>query len=97
MAMVCMLTAGSGDTYRIERIYLDRDEADRFAQNYNGIAPNEPVHVESGRAALRRGSTAARTWRAEWWARVPVSKRRRVRLRRTREVSASTTSKFAKE
>ena len=46
MATVYVVTAGSGDTYRIERVYLDRDEADRFAQDYNGIAPVEPVQVE---------------------------------------------------
>jgi hypothetical protein len=40
---VYVVTAGSGDTYRIERVYLDRDEADRFAQGYNGIAYVEPV------------------------------------------------------
>ena len=39
MAMVYVVTAGSGDTYRIERIYLDGDEAYGFAQAYNGIAP----------------------------------------------------------
>ena len=29
MATVYVVTAGSGDTYRIERVYLDRDQADR--------------------------------------------------------------------
>ena len=43
MTAVYVVTAGSGDTYRIERVYLDRDEADRFAQDYNGIAFVEPV------------------------------------------------------
>ncbi len=42
MATVYVVTAGSGDTYHIERIYLDRDQADQFAQDYNGMAPNEP-------------------------------------------------------
>lgn len=27
MATVYVVTAGSGDTYRIERVYLDRDQA----------------------------------------------------------------------
>ena len=46
MATVYVVTAGSGDTYHIERIYLDGDEAYGFAQAYNGIAPVEPVQVE---------------------------------------------------
>ena len=46
MTTVYAVTAGSGDTYRIERIYLDGDEAYGFAQAYNGIAPVEPVQVE---------------------------------------------------
>ena len=45
MTAVYVLTAGSGDTYRIERAYLDSDEAHRFAQDYNGIAPVEPEQV----------------------------------------------------
>ena len=39
MTTVYVVTAGSGDTYRVERVYLDRDEAYGFAQDYNGIAP----------------------------------------------------------
>jgi hypothetical protein len=46
MATVYVVTAGSGDTYRIERVYLDSEEAYRLAQDYNGIAPVEPVQVE---------------------------------------------------
>ena len=46
MATVYVLTAGSGDTYRIERVYLDADHAYKFAQEYNGIDPVEPVQVE---------------------------------------------------
>ena len=68
MATVFVVTAGSGDTYRIERVYLDRDEAHGFAQDYNGIAPVEPVQVEEWQDGPY--------WRAEWWARVPVAKRR---------------------
>ena len=33
MATVYLVTAGSGDTYRIERVYLDRDEAYGFAES----------------------------------------------------------------
>jgi len=46
MATVYVVTAGSGDSYRIERVYLDSDQAYRFAQDYNGIGPVEPVQVE---------------------------------------------------
>ena len=45
MTAVYVLTAGSGDTYRIERVYLDSDEAHRFAQDYNGIARRELAGV----------------------------------------------------
>jgi hypothetical protein len=70
------VTAGGGDTYRIERVYLDRDEADRFAQDYNSIAPVEPVHVEEWESGAPPGAYEGPYWRAEWWGRVPVSKRR---------------------
>ena len=45
MTAVYVLTAGSGDTYRIERVYLDSDEAHRFAHDYNGIARPELAGV----------------------------------------------------
>ena len=32
MATVFVVTAGSGDSYRIEGVYLDSDEAYKFAQ-----------------------------------------------------------------
>jgi hypothetical protein len=84
MATVYVVTAGSGDTYRVERVYLDRDEADQFAQDYNGIAPVEPVHVEEWETGAPPGAYDGPYWRAQWWARVPVSKRRAA-LRHTRE------------
>ena len=46
MATVYLVTAGSGDTYRVERIYLDPEQAYQFEEEYNGTAPNEPVQVE---------------------------------------------------
>jgi hypothetical protein len=46
MATLYVVTAGSGDTYRVEPVYLDRDEADRFALDFDGIAPVGPVQVE---------------------------------------------------
>ena len=46
MATVYVVTAGSGEGYRIERVYLDSDQAYRFTQAYNGISPVEPVQVE---------------------------------------------------
>ena len=84
MATVYVVTAGSGDTYRIERVYLDRDPAYEFARDYNGMAPNEPVHVEEWQTGAPPGAYDGPYWRAEWWARVPASKRRG-QLRHTRE------------
>ena len=76
MTTVYAVTAGSGDTYRIERIYLDGDEAYGFAQAYNGIAPVEPVQVEEWQAGAPPAAYDGPYWRAEWWARIPDSKRR---------------------
>ena len=84
MAMVFVVTAGSGDTYRIERVYLDSDEAYRFAQDYNGIAPVEPVQVEEWQVGAPPAAYDGPYWRAEWWARVPAAKRRSM-LRHTDE------------
>ena len=84
MTTVYVVTAGSGDTYRIERVYLDRDQAYGFAQDYNGIAPVEPVQVEEWETGAPPGAYDGPYWRAEWWARVPASKRRG-QLRHTRE------------
>ena len=76
MTTVYVVTAGSGDTYRIERVYLDRDEAYGFAPDYNGIAPVEPMQVEEWQIGAPPGAYDGPYWRAEWWARVPVTKRR---------------------
>jgi hypothetical protein len=84
MATVYLVTAGSGDTYRVERVYLDRDEAHGFAHDYNGTAPNEPVQVEEWEPGAPPGAYDGPYWRARWWARVPVSKRRG-QLRHTRD------------
>ena len=76
MTTVYVVTAGSGDTYRIERVYLDSDQAYRFAQDYNGIVPVEPVQVEEWETGAPPGAYDGPYWRAEWWARVPAAKRR---------------------
>ena len=76
MATVFVVTAGSGDTYRIERVYLDGERAYKFAQDYNGISPVEPVQVEEWQAGDPAAAYDGPYWRAEWWARVPISKRR---------------------
>ena len=77
MATVYVVTAGSGDSYRIERVYLDSEQAYGFAQDYNGIAPVEPVQVEEWQvgappARLRRPVLAARSGGRD----MPVAKRR---------------------
>ena len=84
MATVYVVTAGSGDTYRIERVYLDSDEAYGFAQDYNGIAPVESVQVEEWQDGAPPAGYDGPYWRAEWWARVPAAKRRSM-LRHTDE------------
>ena len=76
MATVYVVTAGSGDSYRIERVYLDSEQAYGFAQDYNGIAPVEPVHVEEWQIGAPPAAYDGPYWRAEWWARIPVAKRR---------------------
>ena len=84
MTAVYVLTAGSGDTYRIERVYLDSDEAHRFAQDYNSIAPVEPVQAEEWQDGAPPSVYDGPYWRAEWWARMPAAKRR-AELRHTDE------------
>ena len=76
MATVYVVTAGSGDTYRVERVYLDSEQAYKFAQDYNGIAPVEPVQVEEWLDGAPPAAYDGPYWRAEWWARVPIAKRR---------------------
>ncbi len=79
MATVYVVTAGSGDTYRIERVYLDGEQAYGFAQAYNGISPVEPVQVEEWQAGRPSAEYDGPYWRAQWWARMPVAKRRALR------------------
>ena len=76
MTTVYVVTAGSGDTYRIERVFLDSDEAAGFAQAYNGISPVERVSVEEWQTGAPPAAYDGPYWRAEWWAHVPASKRR---------------------
>jgi hypothetical protein len=80
MVTVSVVTAGSGDTYRVERVYLDRDHAYTFAHDYNASAPVEPVQVEEWETGAPPGADDG----PYWWARVPVSKRR-AELRHTRD------------
>ena len=76
MTTVFVVAAGSGDSYRIERVYLDSDQAYGFAQACNGIGPLEPVQVEEWQIGAPPAAYDGPYWRAEWWARVPVAKRR---------------------
>ncbi len=76
MTTVYVATAGSGDTYRIERVFLDGDEATDFARAYNGIGPVEPVTLEEWQTGAPPAAYDGPYWRAEWWAHVPASKRR---------------------
>ena len=76
MTTVYVITVGSGDTYRIERVYLESERAYKFAQDYNGISPVDPVQVEEWQAGDPPAAYDGPYWRAEWWARMPISKRR---------------------
>ena len=67
----------------------------RFAQDYNGIAPVEPVQVEKWQIGAPPSVYDGPYWRAEWWARVPVAKRRGA-LRHTEEGERLTTSPSAR-
>ena len=60
MTTVYVVTAGSGESYRVERVYLDSDEAYGFAQGYNRIAPVEPVQVEEWQVGAPPWPTTAR-------------------------------------
>ena len=84
MTTVYVLTAGRGDSYRIERVYLDREEAYGFAQDYNGITPIESVQVEEWQVGAPPSVYDGPYWRAEWWARLSAAKRRSA-LRHTDE------------
>ena len=76
MTTVYVVTAGKEDTYRIERIYLDSEQAYGFAQAYNGIGPTDPVQVEEWQVGDPTAEYDGPYWRAQWWARVPAAKRR---------------------
>ena len=78
MTTVYVVTAGSGDSYRIERVYLDAEQAYKFAQAYNGIAcaatlrPGpDSLPVAKRRGALRHTDEGDRfddfAIRQEWW------------------------------
>ena len=62
-------TASNGSTSTATQAY-------GFAQDYNGIAPVEPVQVEEWQDGAPPAAYDGPYWRAEWWARVPVAKRR---------------------
>jgi hypothetical protein len=76
MATAYVVTAGIGESYRIERVYLDADEAYGFLQDYNGIAPIEPVQVDEWQDGAPPCVYDGPYWRVQWWARMPVAKRR---------------------
>ena len=48
------------------------------------MVPNEPFQVEEWQTGAPPGAYDGPYWRAQWWARVPVSKRRG-ELRHTRD------------
>ena len=63
MATVYVVTAGSGDSYRIERVHLDPDEPYGFAKDHNLIAPAEPVQVEEWHTGAPPAAYDGSYWR----------------------------------
>src|SRR3954466_6441129 len=63
MTTVYVVTAGSGDSYHIERVFLESEQAYGFAQHYNGIAPVEPVQVEEWQAGAPPAAYGGPYWR----------------------------------
>ncbi len=75
MATVYVVMVGSGDTYRIERVYLDSDQGLRVSPRTTwhracGTGPGGGMADRWPAGRLRRPLLARR-----WWARVPVAKR----------------------
>ena len=95
MTTVNVVTAGSGDTYRIERVYLDSDEAYDSIRPTTASRPVEPVQVEDWQVGAPAVAYDGPYRRAEWWARIPASKRRGS-LRDTDEGERLDDSRFAK-
>ena len=48
MTAVYVVTAASGESYRIERVYLYANQAYGLAEAYNGSALVEPVQATDG-------------------------------------------------
>lgn len=44
---VYIVTSGSYSDYRIMRVYLDKDEAERFVESYNSTKPGEYADIEA--------------------------------------------------
>jgi len=65
MATVYVVTAGSGGSYRIERVHLDPHEPYGFAKDHNLIPPAEPVQVEEWHTGAPPAAYDGSYWRAE--------------------------------
>ena len=73
--MTTVVTAGSGDTYRIEGSISTATRLARSPQDYNRNASIEPVHVEQLQSGAPPGPTRPVLAGAVMWERVPISKR----------------------
>jgi hypothetical protein len=73
--VVYVVTAGCEATYRIERIYLDQNQAQDFADRYNASQPDEFLHVESWQTGAPAAAYDGPYWVARWTARMPAAKR----------------------
>ena len=85
---VYVLTSGSGDSYRIERVYLDSDQAYRFAQDYNGMPRWYRSRWRNGRSVPARRPGRPLLATRSGGRRGPASNRRG-ELRHTRDASGA--------
>ena len=76
MTMVYVVTAGSGDSYRIERVYLEASRPMGSRRTTTASPRWNRSRSRSGRIGAPPVAYDGPYWRAEWWARIPVAKRR---------------------
>jgi hypothetical protein len=72
---VYVVTAGREATYRIERIYLDQEQAQDFADRFNASQPDEFLTVENWETGAPTAVYDGPYWVARWTARMPAAKR----------------------
>jgi hypothetical protein len=91
--MVYVVTAGSGESYRVERLCLESDQAHEFAQDYNGTAPIGPVQDEEYQVGAPPPDCDGPSWWAQWRARIPAAKGRTPSCGTPTRANGSTTTR----